>query len=196
MTDEEKEVQSEEEQAEESQPPAKSDDVESLQKALAEEKEKAEKYLANWQRAQADFSNFKKRNEQEKIENAKFVNALLMSSLLPVLDDLERALDSVEPKLTGFTWVDGINLIYCKLLAILESQGLSKIAAQGQDFDPNFHQAVLYEEGEEGKVIEELQKGYMLHDRLLRPVMVKVGKEKEKGEGAEELGSGEKGNKE
>jgi len=194
VTDEEKEVQSEEEQAEESQPPAKSDDVESLQKALAEEKEKAEKYLANWQRAQADFSNFKKRNEQEKIENAKFVNALLMSSLLPVLDDLERALNNVSAKLAGFTWVDGIGLIYRKLLAILESQGLSKIAAQGQDFDPDFHQAVLYEAGEEGKVIEELQKGYMLHDRLLRPAMVKVGKEK--GEGVEELGSEEKGNKE
>ena len=72
-----------------------------------------------------------------------------------------------------------IELIYRKLLGELESQGLTKIEALGQEFDPNFHQAVLYEEGEEGKVIEELQKGYMVHDRLLRPTMVKVGKGKE-----------------
>ena len=179
MTEEEKEVDTEEAKGNENQPVAELDDVDSLRKALAEEKEKAEKHLANWQRAQADFINFKKRTEQEKAESAKFVNALLMSSLLPVLDDLERALDNITPKLAGLTWVDGVELIYRKFLTTLENQGLSKIETEGQGFDPNLHQAVLYEEGEEGKVIEELQKGYKLHDRLLRPAMVKVGKGKD-----------------
>ncbi|MFW0859973.1 MAG: nucleotide exchange factor GrpE [Dehalococcoidia bacterium] len=151
-------------------------DVESLREALSEEKEKAEKYLANWQRAQADFINFKKRTEQERAENFRLANALLMSSLLPVLDDLELALNNVSVKLAGFTWVEGIVLIHRKFHAILEGQGLERIETEGNDFDPNFHQAVLYEEGEEGKIVEELQKGYMLHGRLLRPAMVKVGK--------------------
>ncbi|MFA4835801.1 MAG: nucleotide exchange factor GrpE [Dehalococcoidia bacterium] len=166
--------------SEESSIGAEPDDLEALQKALADEKEKAQKYLANWQRAQADFSNFKKRNEQEKAETIKFANAALISSLLPALDDLERALDNVPSEIAGSNWVEGIEMIYRKLLTALEGQGLSKIEAEGEDFDPNVHQAVLNEEGVEGKVMGELQKGYMLRDRLLRPAMVKVGKGKSK----------------
>lgn len=175
MAKQEKEIQSEA-TPEEKMADIDMNDVESLQKALADEKEKAEKYLANWQRSQADFTNFKKRSEQEKSENARLANALLMSSLLPAIDDFELALGNITPKLAGAKWVEGINLVYRKLLAALEAQGLSRIEAEGKDFDPKFHQAVMHEEGEEGKVIEELQKGYMLNDRLLRPAMVKVGK--------------------
>ena len=152
------------------------EDVTSLEKALAEERTKAESYMANWQRAQADFVNFKRRTEQERNEVVMLASATLMLSLLPVLDDLERALENVSEKLSGFTWVDGIALIYRKLKATLESHGLSEIKALGEPFDPNCHEAALYAEGEEGKVIEELQKGYKLHDRVLRPAMVKVGK--------------------
>ena len=157
------------------------EDVASLKKALAEEKAKAEDYLASWQRAQADFINFKRRTEQERNETVKLASATLMLNLLPVLDDLERALENVSGKLAGLTWVDGVHLIYRKLQAILEGHGLSEIKALGEPFDPNLHEAVLHGEGEEGKVIEELQKGYKLHDRVLRPTMVKVGK-KEEGE--------------
>jgi molecular chaperone GrpE len=156
-------------------------DIESLREALSEEKEKAERYLANWQRAQADFINLKKRSEQERADNTRLANAILISSLLPVLDDLERALNNVSTTLARFTWVDGIVLIHRKLQTILEGQGLERIETEGKDFDPNFHQVVLYEDGEEGKIIEELQKGYMFHGRLLRPAMVKVGKGKEEG---------------
>jgi len=163
------------------------EDVESLKRALAEEKAKAGDYLNNWQRSQADFINYKKRIEQERNETVKFANATLILDLLAALDDLERALDNVTPKLAGFTWVDGIGLIYRKLQAILEGHGLTEIEALGQPFDPNLHEAALYGEGEEGKVIEELQKGYKLHDRVLRPAMVKVGKGKAgEGEIAEE----------
>lgn len=160
------------------------EDMESLKKALSEEKAKAESYLANWQRAQADFINFKRRVEQERSETIEFANSTLVLNLLPVVDDLERALDNVSEKLAGLTWVDGIVLIYRKLKAILEGHGLTEIKAVGEPFDPNLHEAVLYGEGEEGKVIEELQKGYKLRDRVLRPALVKVGKGKE--EAAEE----------
>lgn len=153
------------------------EDVESLTKALAEEKARAESHLANWQRAQADFINFKRRAEQERSELVRLANSTLILNLLPVLDDLERALDSVSERLAGLTWVDGIVLIYRKLKAILEGHGLAEIKAVGEPFDPNLHEAVLYGEGEAGKVIEELQKGYTLYDRVLRPTMVKVGKE-------------------
>jgi molecular chaperone GrpE len=167
------------EEEKEEELPVQEEDRESVTRALNEEKEKAEKYLANWQRAAADLINFKKRSEQEKAEIAKFANAVLVMSLLPILDDFERALDNVSIKLAGFTWVDGIRLIQRKLQAVLESQGLSQIEALGNDFDPAVHEAVLSEEGEEGKVIEELQKGYKFHERVLRPAMVKVGKGKE-----------------
>jgi len=157
-------------------------DAESLKALIAEEREKAEKYLASWQRAQADFVNFKRRAEQEREETAKFANAMLILNLLPVVDDLERALDSVSTKLAGLTWVDGIRLIYRKLRAVLEAQGLTEIETEGKEFDPNLHEAVMYGEGEEGKVVEELQKGYKLHDRVIRPSMVKVGKAKAEAE--------------
>lgn len=150
--------------------------LESLKQTLSEEKEKAEQYLANWQRTQADFLNLKRRTEQERNEVVKFSNETLITNLLQIMDDLERALQSVPKKLTGLTWVDGVALIYHKFQAILESHGLSRIKALGEDFDPKLHEAVLYSEGEEGKVIEEFQKGYMLHDKVIRPSMVQVGK--------------------
>ena len=165
-------------------------DLESLKKALAEEQARAEGYLASWQRAQADFANFKRRTEQERNEKVIRANAVLVLNLLPVLDDLERALDNISEKLSRLTWVDGIVLIYRKLKSTLEANGLSEIKALGELFDPNFHEAALYDDGEEGKVIEELQKGYMLHDRVLRPAMVKVGKglmEKEEEKSQEEV---------
>jgi molecular chaperone GrpE len=171
----------------ETQPAQEAEDIESLRRNLAQEKEKVERYLANWQRAQADLENFKKRSEQEKGEIAKFANAALMLNLLPTLDDLERALDSVSAKLAGLTWVDGIRLIYRKLQLALEAYGLSPIESVGKDLDPALHEAVLQGEGEEGKVIEELQRGYKLHDWVLRPAMVKVGqgKKEEEREGDE-----------
>ncbi len=168
MAEEEKEkVQPEDEQVAEAEQP------EEGEPALTG-KELAEQYLAKWQRAQADFANYKKRTEQDKAEIAKFANADLIRSLLPAIDDFERALENI-PEDVNSEWVEGIELIYRKLMAVLESQGLSIIEAEGKDFDPNFHQAVSHQEGEEGKVIEELQKGYLLHDRLLRPTMVNVG---------------------
>ncbi len=154
---------------------AEVEDIEVLKQALAEEKEKAEGYLANWQRAQADFINYKRRSEQEKEEISKFANAVLIHSLLPILDDLERAFTSIPHHIARLTWVDGIRLIERKLQTSLEAQGLSPIKALGEPFDPKFHEAAMHSKGKEGMVIDELQKGYKLQDRVIRPAMVVVG---------------------
>ncbi len=149
--------------------------MESLRQALAEERAKADANLAGWQRAQADFLNFKRRNEQERGEYTRFANANLMLELLPVLDDLERALEHVPAKLKNVPWVEGVNLIRRKFKATLETQGLTAIEALGKPFDPNLHEAVRQDKGEEGIIIEEIRKGYQVYDKVIRPTMVVVG---------------------
>ncbi|MEE8318012.1 MAG: nucleotide exchange factor GrpE [Dehalococcoidales bacterium] len=168
-------MEAEENEQDEAMPEAGEDDISGLKEALAEEKTRAEEYLANWQRAQADFVNYKRRSEQEREEFGRFANATLMFNLLPSLDDIERALASLPGKLANLTWVDGIRLIERKLRASLEIQGLQAIEALGKAFDPNLHEAVRQDAGKEGIIIEELQKGYQLHDRVIRPTMVVVG---------------------
>ena len=151
------------------------DDMEALKKALVEEEAKSEKYLSNWQRAQADFANYKRRTEQERGDIVKLANAELILNLLSVVDDIERALDHVSGKLAASKWVDGIVLIYRKFIAILEANGVSEMKALGEQFDPCLHEAVAHVEGENDKVVAIVQKGYMLNDRVLRPAMVNVG---------------------
>ena len=171
---EEQENRSETEQQE----PAVLDDVASLQEALAEERATAEKHLAGWQRAQADLVNYKKHAEQERLEGIRFANTALILNLLLVIDDFERAFASLPPELADSTWVEGVRLVQRKLWASLEGQGLSEIAALGEPFDPTLHEAVMQVEGEEGKVVEELQRGYKLHERVIRPARVAVGRGK------------------
>jgi molecular chaperone GrpE len=155
------------------------EDLETLQQTLAEEKEKAEKYLANWQRSQADLENYVKRAEQEKSETVEFANMILILDLLPILDDFERALASLPGELDEQNWTKGVGLIYNKFKTILEAQGLSEIKAKGEYFDPYLHEAAGQLEGEEGRIIEEIRKGYKFKDKLLRPSMVMVGKGEE-----------------
>jgi molecular chaperone GrpE len=138
--------------------------------------EKDEQYRG-WQRTQADFVNYRRRMEQERSELIKSAEAGLIHDLLPVLDDLERAIASLPSDLHGLTWVDGVLLIERKLAAMLEQHGLSPIEALGKEFDPTEHEAVL-REGEPGEattVTAELQMGYRRYDRVLRPTLVKVG---------------------
>jgi len=158
------------------------EDIETLQQALAEERGKTEKYLANWQRSQADFANYKKRSEQEKEEIIKFANSGLLYNLLPIIDDLERAFASVPAELDDSHWTEGIRLIYNKLKATLEAQGLTEMKAQGERFDPRLHEAVMEQEGEEGVVLKETQKGYIFKEKVIRPSLVIVGKGEEKKE--------------
>lgn len=137
----------------------------------------AAEYLDQLQRTQAEFANYKKRLEREREEFISLANAALISKLLPILDDLERALQTVPDNLRSLTWVEGIALIERRLRLTLEQEGLSEINAVGEQFDPELHHAVVREETTEqsdNTIIAEMQKGYKLHDRLLRPSTVRV----------------------
>jgi len=146
-----------------------------LKQSLVDAEVKAEANLAGWQRAQADFVNYKRRMEQERGEISQFTKAMLILDLLPALDDLERALAATPPRLTKTGWVDGIRLIWGKLKSTLETQGLSEIKTVGEAFDPYLHEAVRQDKGKEGMVIEEVQKGYKFNDKVIRPSKVVVG---------------------
>lgn len=151
-------------------------DVDGWRARLAEERDKAQSYLSSWQRAAADYQNLKRRMEQERSEVGRLANASLVINLLPLIDDLERALRTVDTNLAGLTWIDGIWLIYRKFQAVLENAGVKEIPAEGLPFDPNVHEAIGEAHGEEGKVVSVVQKGYSLGDRVVRPAMVIVGK--------------------
>lgn len=150
-------------------------DAETLRALLRDEREKAQTYMNNWQRTAADFQNYKRRVEEERGEMARFANAALVINLLPMLDDLERALATVDSALAGLTWVDGIRLIHRKFQAVLEMAGIQEIDADGHMFDPAMHEAIAQQPGEESKVLSVVQKGYRLGDRVVRPAMVIVG---------------------
>ena len=147
-----------------------------LDARLAKATEDAEKYRGNWMRAEADFQNYKKRVDQERDENRRFAGVSLIINLLPIVDDFERAFGSLDPRIADLTWLDGMRLIYRKLVALLESAGVQPIKVEGESFDPHLHEAVAEVEGPEGKIVGEVQRGYKLHDRVLRPAMVVVGK--------------------
>ncbi len=153
------------------------DEIEALKKQLAEEKAKVETNLAGWQRAQADFINYKRRCEQEISDVTQFANASLILSLLPVLDDFERAFNSSKngKEVLDPSWVEGMRLIERKLKATLEMQGLAQIKAMDEPFDPRLHEAVREGNGKEGFVVQEYEKGYKLRDKVLRPAKVMVG---------------------
>jgi len=133
--------------------------------------------LDQWKRAAANLENYRKRVEKEREELVKLAHAPLMTHLLPVLDDFERAFATLPESLRPLTWVDGIGLIERKLQMVLMQHGLQEIEAQGKTLDPTMHQSIMEEESDacpDGQVIETLQKGYVLHDRVLRPAMVKI----------------------
>ncbi len=147
----------------------------SLENALAEAVQKSDNYLDSWKRAQADYANLKRRTDQEKLEMAKYSNTQLIINLLPVLDDFERAFQTMPHRMAKSEWGEGFRLIANKLLATLAAQGVKRIEAVGKHFDPSLHEACLHDKGEEGIVIKELSKGYMLFDKVIRPTQAVVG---------------------
>ena len=142
---------------------------------LAKEREKAETYHRNWQRAAADLINYKRRVEQERAEQARLANAALVINLLPVFDDLDRAVATVDSTLAGLNWVQGVVAIQRKFANLMEGMGVGEIPAEGQPFDPNLHEAVGRQPGPENTCIHVVQKGYTLGDKVVRPAMVVVG---------------------
>jgi molecular chaperone GrpE len=151
------------------------DDVESLKEAFAKEKEKAERYLANWQRAEADFRNYKTREEQEKKDLINWANSALVCDILPVLDAFDRAFEGVTPAGKGLSWITGFRQIQKMLSDVLGKHGLAETKCVGEKFDPSFHEAVAQQKGAEGVVLDEVRKGYKLKDKLLRASQVVVG---------------------
>jgi molecular chaperone GrpE len=159
-----------------SETPAPGDDA--VQQQVAALRAEVQDYKDQWQRAVADFKNYKRRTENDRTELVRTASSSLVLKLLPIIDDFERAIDSVPPEIAEHPWWQGTQLIAQKFRTILESEGVTEIEALGHEFDPNLHEAVLYEEtnGQDGKVVGELRKGYKMHDRVLRASMVKVGK--------------------
>jgi len=128
-------------------------------------------------RTAAEFDNYRKRVERERRDLADFMKADILTEILPIVDNFERAIQA--PSADGDSLRKGVELIHKQMLDFLRKRGVTPIEALGTDFDPNFHQAVIHESTpfhREGEVIEELQRGYMLGDKLLRPAMVKVAK--------------------
>lgn len=129
-------------------------------------------YEDRWKRAAAEFQNYRRRTESERTEAIRGANSSLLREVLPVLDDLERALANVPPEQAESKWVEGAQLVERKFRAIMERQGLTPIESVGQPFDPALHEAI----GGSGTHVEqEFQRGYRLNGRTLRPAMVIVG---------------------
>ena len=141
--------------------------------------EKAAKFEQQFVRLQADFANYKKRTASEKLQISEVVKMDVLSRILPVIDNFERALkaptDAVSDDVHSF--IEGYEMIYKQLMAVLEKEGVTKIEAVGRPFDPNYHQAVMRvpsDEYDDDIVVEVLQEGYLLGEKTLRPAMVKV----------------------
>lgn len=150
---------------------------EDLQTKIEELEKKAGEYLDGWQRSRAEFANYKKRMEREQAQAYQNAAGAVLKKFLEVTDDLERALKNRPQEKEGAEWAQGIELIYRKILAIMEAEGITAMKTDGQHFDPNFHEAISHEEAEgfsEGEIIEVVKQGYLLGERVLRPALVRV----------------------
>jgi molecular chaperone GrpE len=148
-----------------------------LLKELEEQRKTAEEYYQRYLRSQADFDNYRKRTLKEKEELVQYASMKLVGELLPVLDNFERAIASSKENKDFDALAKGVDMIFRQFEQVLAREGLKPIEAVGRPFDPEFHQAIMQvesEDHEEGTVVEEVQKGYMLKDKVLRPAMVKV----------------------
>jgi molecular chaperone GrpE len=154
-----------------------SDELAALRQELEKVKATESEYLDGWQRARAELSNARKRFQREQEQAYANAKAGVLIRLLPIADDFERAFETLPHNLLGLTWIEGVALIQRKLQLLLEQDGVAPVEAAGQEFDPLLHQAVTHEPSDTvavGHVISELQKGYRMGDRVLRPSMVRV----------------------
>jgi molecular chaperone GrpE len=176
-SDEETQEDKQEATSEQAPEAEEGNELEALQAELEQSQAQAAEYLDGWQRARAEFANYKKRTESEREELRRSSTEGLLLKLLPVVDDIERAFQTLPEDSADESWVEGFRMIQRKLQSVLESQDITPIEAVGQPFDPLWHEAVMQEETDaypDGYVAEEMQRGYRLGDRVLRPSMVKV----------------------
>lgn len=144
---------------------------------LAAAQEEATKNLDGWMRSQAEFANARKRMDKQRIDIQIRATTDMVTRLLPVVDDFDRAFDNVPEAINEDSWFEGIKMVKRKVMGILESLNVEAIEALGKEFDPNLHEAIMQEESEEyesGIVTEEMQTGYKIGDRIIRPSLVKV----------------------
>jgi molecular chaperone GrpE len=149
-------------------------EIDALKKQLEEAESKVSEYKDSWMRSQAEFQNYRKRIERDNDILRSNMKGDIVKKILPVLDDLERALQN---RSAEESWANGIELIVRKFQSVLEGEGIKKIEAEGAEFDPNFHEAISNEpndEVESGHVIAVVQNGYMLGERVIRPALVRV----------------------
>jgi molecular chaperone GrpE len=169
-----------EQQEMEDQPAGASEDQEpseALQQEIEEWRNKADAYLDKYRRSAAEFSNYRKRLEREREERTLRLRSMVLGRLLPIVDDLERAIQNVPDEVAESDWTQGIILIERKLKALLQEFDVVPIEAEGKPFDPYYHEALMQEESDEypeGIVSGEMEKGYMIADHVLRPTRVKV----------------------
>jgi molecular chaperone GrpE len=150
-----------------------------LQRSVAEKEEKLKELNSKYLYLSAEFENFKRLKAKEKQDILKFGNEALIMELIPVIDDLERALDHIEKTDANKGILDGVQMTINSFLKVLEQAGVERVEAVGKKFDPNFHEALFQEEREDVEpdvVVSELQKGYLLNGRLVRASRVSVSK--------------------
>lgn len=155
------------------------DEQSDLQSELEEIRSQAEEYLDGWQRARAEFANYKKRIQKEREDSRSFITAEIMSKYITVVDDFERALSDRPSDGASDAWAEGVDMIYRKLKTILESEGVEEYSPEGEIFDPNFHEAIGFEESDdhdEGMIFQVIQPGYKIGERVIRPAIVRVAK--------------------
>lgn len=156
---------------------ASNKELQRLAQELQDWQAKAEEYLDGWQRSRAEFTNYKKRIEREQSQVYQNAAASIFKRFLDVLDDLDRALQNRPLDGEGAAWAEGIDLVYRKFSSILEAEGVTRIQAEGEFFDPNLHEGISQEDNdhfESGQVIAVVKNGYMIGDRVLRPATVRV----------------------
>jgi molecular chaperone GrpE len=151
--------------------------VEELEAQLEVAKELAAEHLTSLQRTAADFANFRRRTSEDRERELGLASEVLLRKLLAVADDFDRALDAMPAELKGVGWIDGIVLVDRKLRALLESEGVTIIEAVGRPFDPREHEAIASVPGTgrpDGEIVAEVQRGYRVRDKVLRPALVAV----------------------
>lgn len=172
------ESQEEDEQySQEEDSPEEADNITEEQKEIERLKQEAEEWKNRSLRAQADLDNVRRRAKEEKEKAAKYRAQDLIESLLPVLDNFERAISATPETEEASSLLEGVNMVYTQFFEAVQKEGLEVIETEGKTFDPHQHQAVMQveEEGfESNQIVEELQKGYKLKDKVIRPAMVKV----------------------
>lgn len=154
-----------------------SDHQDELKESLTEMEKKAEEYLDGWQRSRAEFANYKKRVLREQSGIHQSAKGEVIKIYLDIADDLKRALEEMPKSKEVMNWAAGIEIIYEKLMKRLEAEGVKPMDALGQEFDPNIHEALMKEENEDyesGQIIEVMQEGYWIGDKVLRPALVRV----------------------